>query len=150
VRHSLASLLLIIAMAVPVAASATGDLKFDDIRSQQAEIRAGVLAGTGRYKDMQQKTRTELLMRQEQVLALIAGKQHPDDLNPDQRTEVFNHLEWIEAAINKTEDERLICERRATLGSNRKQRVCRTAEQIREDRERARQEMDRQHTHINQ
>lgn len=138
-------LALIVAAATPVAwaANENNALQFDDIRSQQAEIQAGVVARTGRYKDMDNKTRDELLRRQLMVLSAIEGKEIPADLNAEQRTQVFNDLEWIEAAINRTEDERLVCEYRKTIGSTRKQRVCRTAAQMREDRERAREELDR-------
>lgn len=139
----LKAVILALMLAVPaVAAANSGELKFDDIRSQQSEIRAGVTARSGRYKDMSANTRTELLHRQTEVLNLIEDKIGPSDLNQDQRTALFNHLEWIEAAINREEDERLICERRTTIGSNRKERVCRTAAQIREERERARNELD--------
>ena len=142
-HHGFKVLVLFLALAMPMLASAdNGELKFDDIRTQQAEIRAGVVARTGRYKDIPPSERTELMTRQNEVLALIEGKSGPSELNPDQRTKVFNHLEWIEAAINKSADERLICERRATIGSNRKERVCRTEAQMREDRERARKQMD--------
>ena len=139
----LKALVLALALAVPALASAdNGGLKFDDIRTQQDEIRAGVIARSGPYKDMDSKTRTELLTRQTEILTLIDGKHVPADLNQDQRTRVFNHLEWIEAAINGAEDERLICERRATIGSNRKTRVCKTVAQLREERERSREQLD--------
>lgn len=135
----------VLAAILPAAAFATDNktLKFDDIRSQQAEIRTGVEARSGRYKDMQNTTRAELLRRQVEVLAIIEGKQVPDDLNAEQRTRVFNDLEWIEAAINHTDDERLVCEYTRTVGSNRKQRVCRTPTQIRENRERSKDELGR-------
>lgn len=125
------------------AAANQGGVLFDDIRTQQAEIRAGVVAKSGRYRDMAESTRNELLMRQTRMLAKIDGKKVPDELEQTQRTEVFNDLEWIEAAINRAEDERMVCEYTKTIGSNRKQRVCRTAEQMREDRERAKDQMDR-------
>ena len=143
---SLKAFVLAVVLAMPAfAAAATEDsgLKFDDVRTQQAEIRAGVMARSGPYKDMSSSTRTQLLNRQTEMLAIIDGKTGPGELNEEQRTRVFNSLEWIEATINQAEDERLICERRATIGSNRKERVCRTAAQMREERERAREEWDR-------
>ena len=138
-------LALIVVAATPAAALANEAkaLQFDDIRSQQLEIRTGVEARSGRYKDMDSKTREELLRRQSVVLSTIEGKEVPDDLSADQRTQVFNDLEWIEAAINRAKDEALICEYRKTIGSNRKTRVCATAGQMREERERAREELDR-------
>lgn len=138
-------LALIVAVATPAAALANEAqvLQFDDIRTQQAEIRSGVEARSGRYKDMDSKTRDELLRRQGVVLRTIEGKEIPSDLDAEQRTQVFNDLEWIEAAINRAEDEQLVCEYRKTIGSNRKSRVCRTPAQMREERDRAREELER-------
>lgn len=43
----------------------------------------------------------------------------------------------------KADDERMVCTLEKTLGSNRKQRVCRSLEQVRRDREAAREQMGR-------
>lgn len=117
-------------------------LQVESIRSQQAEIRSGVEARTGRYKDLSADTRSQLLNKQGEVLRLLDGKQSTDDLNEAQKTEVFNALEWIEAAINQTDDERMVCERRPILGSTRKERVCKTVAQMRQERDSARNRMD--------
>ena len=76
------------------------------------------------------------------MLALLEGKQSTQELSEDQRDEVFNTLEWIEATVNRAESERMICERRPVLGSNRKERVCKTAAQMQADRDAARERMD--------
>lgn len=137
-------LVLAIAFAVPTA-SATVDSKvmqIKDIKTQQAEIRAGVEAGTGPYKNLSTDTRNQLLTRQAQMLSILDGKQSTDQLSEDQKTEVFNTLEWIEATVNHAEDERIVCERRQILGSTRKERVCKTVAQLRQEREAAREQMD--------
>ena len=69
-------------------------------------------------------------------------QQSTDELSEQQKTEVFNTLEWIEAVANNSADERMVCERRPVLGSTRKERVCKTAAQWREEREAARSTMD--------
>lgn len=117
-------------------------LQVESIRSQQAEIRAGVESRTGRYRDLTADTRSQLLAKQGEVLRTLEGKQSTDELNEAQKTEVFNALEWIEAALNKSEDERLVCERRQILGSTRRERVCKTVAQMREERDAARNRMD--------
>ena len=49
-----------------------------------------------------------------------------------------------EAGVPATDDdERMVCERRKVLGSNRPERVCKTVAQRREEKERARADMDR-------
>jgi hypothetical protein len=135
---------LLLALAAP-AAFASADsrvLMLDDIRTQQHEIRDGVESRTGRYKDLSSVQRSELLSKQARMLETIEGKHSTDDLNDQQKTEVFNTLEWIEAVVNNDGEERMVCERRAILGSTRKERVCKTASQWREEREAARNMMD--------
>ena len=117
-------------------------LMLDDIRSQQREIRVGVEDRTGPYKDLSSTQRSELLAKQAQMLRTIEGKQSTAELNDVQKTEVFNTLEWIEAVVNNDDDERMVCERRAILGSTRKERVCKTQAQWREEREAARNLFD--------
>ncbi len=122
--------------------AAVAPLKFDDVRAQQKEIRAGVVAGTGRYKDMPEQDKQNLLKEQDQLLGIIGDKKDPSELDEDQRVQAFNILESIEAAINKAEDERVICERYQKTGTNRKVTVCRTARTMREQKERARRAME--------
>ncbi len=124
------------------AMAARQGLELQQVRDQQAEIRAGVLARSGPYKDMPDNTRMELLDKQNRLLSLIEGKQDAAELNENQRTEAFNLLEWIEGAVNKAGDERMVCERTRKTGSNRTVRVCRTERQWREARERARRQME--------
>lgn len=132
-----------LALAAPAFASVDSRvLMLDDIRTQQYEIRDGVEARTGRYKDLSASQRSELLNKQARMLQTIDGKRSTEELNDQQKTEVFNTLEWIEAVVNNQDDERMICERRPVLGSTRKERICKTAAQWREQREAARNMMD--------
>lgn len=128
-------------MLASVAAIAQPQL-LEEIRTQQAQIRAGLKAGSGPYAKLKATERDDLLVKQAAMLRDIEGKTHVDELNPDVRTSVFNTLELIEAVVNREDDERLVCERRPILGSTRKQRVCMTVGQRREAQERAREEMD--------
>ncbi len=141
--RSLIAALAICASVVfaPALAADTPSLNLDDVRAQQAEIRAGVQAGRGIYEGLPATKRGELVSRQERMLALIEGKQTADDLTEKQKIELFNTLEWIEATVNRAEDERMVCEVRTTIGSNRKERVCMTVAAMRRMREEGRQRM---------
>jgi len=136
--------LLGLALAAPAAFASVDSrvLMLDDIRTQQTEIRDGVESRTGRYKDLSASQRSELLNKQARMLETIEGKHSTEDLNAQQKTEVFNTLEWIEAVVNNDGDERMVCERRPVLGSTRKERICKTASQWREEREAARNMLD--------
>lgn len=124
------------------AIAADRGLELQAIREQQAQIRAGVIAKTGPYARLGDAKRHELLERQGRLLAIIEGKQIADELNERDRTEAFNILEWIEATVNATGDERMVCERTRKTGTNRTVRVCRTEREWREARERARRQME--------
>jgi hypothetical protein len=118
-------------------------LLIDDIRTQQAEIRNDVEARKAPYDDLSASERSELLQKQARMLQMLDGKRSTNDLNDEQKTEVFNTIEWIKAVANNNADERLVCERRTILGSTRKERVCKTASQWRAEREDAQNMMDR-------
>ena len=140
-----ASVFLIVAVAATTASAtppATA-LQTDAIRSQQAQIKAGIEARTGAYKDLPARTREQLLAQQALVLGLVEGRQTTADLDAAQQGELFAALESIDAMVNKANDERLVCELVKTLGSNRKERVCRTAGQVRAEHEATRDQINR-------
>jgi hypothetical protein len=127
--------------AISSTALATKSLDLEAIRSQQHEIRDSATARSGRFEDMPLATRTRLLEKQAALLTLLEGKQSADELSEPQRVEVFNTLEWIEATINQQPDERMICRRERTIGSNRLTRVCRTAAEEERMKEEARRRL---------
>ena len=134
---------LVVAATTASATPPATPLQTDAIRSQQAQIKAGVVARTGAYKDLPASTREQLLAQQALVLGLIEGKQTTDDLDASQKSKLFAALDAIDTMVNKASDERMVCQMRKTLGSNRNERVCRTAGQIREEREAVRNQLDR-------
>lgn len=137
------AVLLGLVLAAPAFASVDDRvLMLDDIRAQQSQIRDGVKSGSGRYKELSASQRNELLSKQARMLSTIEGKHSTAELNEQERVEVFNTLEYIEAVVNSADDERMVCERRPVLGSTRKERICKPASQWREEREAARNMMD--------
>lgn len=135
-------LLIAAAFCAPALANDTPPPNFSEIRAQQTEFRQEALAKKGPFKDLSDRERNELVAKQTELLTLIDGKQSLSDLTPDQQVSTINTLEWIKAAITKAEDERLICERVKLVGSNRPTRVCRTAAQVRADREAAEKSLE--------
>lgn len=109
--------------------------------TQQHEIRKQVLEQTGRYEEMPAVKRDEILAEQNKLFRLLDGKTSTTELDPAQKTEVFNALEKISANINNTDDERIVCERTKKTGSHQVTRVCKSVAQIRMEREQARENM---------
>jgi hypothetical protein len=138
-------LLVSFLFAVPLCALAS-DIPQDlnALRVRQAEIKAGLEAhSTGVYKEMSAQSRAELLARQSAMLALLEGKQAASELTDNQQAQVAQTIAWIDTELKQAGDERMVCERRQILGSNRKERVCMTAAQMRAQRDAARDRMDR-------
>ncbi|MFK3647241.1 hypothetical protein ACI2IY_02245 [Lysobacter enzymogenes] len=129
---SLAGLILAGVCAV---ASASGEPKpFDaaSVLEQQKQIRGDVEAKRGVYGQMNGDTRKELLLRQERLTKLLEGQRY-EELSPANREQAHADLAWIELAASGQEEEKVVCERVRTTGSNRVERVCRTVGQRRED-----------------
>jgi len=122
---------LVALAATSVARGETVDA--DAIRAQQAKIREDARVGRGIYENLSEAQRSELFTHQDVTLRLIEGKQTTEELSEPERLKLFNQLEAIEALVNQAQDQRLICERVATIGTNRKERVCKTVAQRREE-----------------
>lgn len=124
--------------ALALASADPQQLTIRDILTQQTQLRAQVVAGKGAFKDMSKTERAALVERQDRVLQMLGGLETLETMAPDQRTIVFNDLEWIKAVVAKAEDDRMVCEYTKIAGSNRMQSVCMTAKEQREHREGAR------------
>lgn len=135
------SAVLVMTSMVAMAAADPQQLTIRDIVTQQTQLRAQVTAGKGAFKDLSKTERQALIERQDRVLQMLGGAQTLDEMPPDQRTVVFNELEWIKAAVTKAEDERKVCEYTRAVGSNRMVSVCMTAKEQREYREGSQQSL---------
>ncbi|KAF1714672.1 hypothetical protein CSC74_15595 [Pseudoxanthomonas yeongjuensis] len=130
-KPSLFACLLLLATTYD-AGAADPALRSADILAQQRGIRADMDARTDRYVDMPRSTRKAILADQDRLAVLLEGKVDTSQLDPSSRDEVASLLASIDAAVNRTGDERLICTREARIGSNYMTRVCRTPSQLRE------------------
>lgn len=111
------------------------------IVDQQKQLRADVVSKKGAFKDLTQVERDELTKKQDRILQLLEGRDDISQLRAEESVEVFNHLEWVSAVVRNAEEDRQVCERSRTVGSNRFQVVCMTAKEYREHKERARQSL---------
>ena len=121
-------------------------VQVQDITTQQAQIRADVLAKRGRYAKLSDQNRDALISKQDQVLALVAGKTSTSELSAENRVAVFNLLEGIQGIINNAQSDAIVCKMEKQIGSNFPKRVCMTAQEAELQREAARQEMSRSRT----
>ncbi len=117
-----------------------------DVLASQQQLRVALDARQGAFKELDDDERAAIIQKQVAIFRLLEGKDAIEALNEPQRVELFNHLEWIKAAVTRAEDNRKICEKVKAVGSNRMQLVCTTAGQQRQDRERARDMLERPQT----
>lgn len=108
----------------------------DQIRTQQAELRQAIEKKSGNYAQYSEEERKTILARQDDVLAVLGDKTSIDDLGPEGKVRLTNALEAVDAAVNRAEDNRMICEIVKRTGSNRSEQKCMTVGQRRQMRER--------------
>lgn len=120
-----------------------------DVLAQQQAIRADMRARTDRFVDMPRSTQKAILADQERLAALLQGKTDTSQLDPSARDEVVSLIASIDAAINRSGDERLVCTREARVGTNYMTRVCRTPSQIREQQARGQKLLNDERSRIN-
>jgi hypothetical protein len=105
--------------------------------AKQERIRRAVQTSSAGFSEVPSATKNELLQRQDALIALLGTRSYAD-LSEQERAQALEQIAWIDNVATKAADERVVCERVRTAGSNMMQRVCTTARSQRESREAAR------------
>ncbi len=105
------------------------------IRTAQSDLRLAIERKSGNYSHFNDDERKAIFTRQDEVLALIEGKQAIADLGPDGKIALANALAAVDASVARAEDSRMICERIKPVGSNRPQNKCMSVGQRRQMRD---------------
>lgn len=111
------------------------------VLTQQKLIREQIDAGQGAYGKLNIATRQEVRERQDKLNKLLEGRSY-EQLTEAEQDQARLDMAWIEYA-GKTDDDRLVCERVRTTGSNRVERICKTVAQRREEKEQNKNNADR-------
>ena len=138
--------LLVLVATMPVA-MARDDIDVTQsaqaIVEQQQRIREAVVAKRNGWDEVPAEQRNAVLRDQDQVFLLLQGRQTVSELPPNQQLKVANLLESIKAAAIGAESQRKVCTRERKVGSNFSHRVCRTAGDIRKERDATRDGLQR-------
>ena len=114
-------------------------VKFDPAKfeKQRSAIEKEITRGE-RYAEISDQDKRDVLEALEAMSGLLEGKSGIDELNADQRIELFNRQETVNTLLTgAAEDSRLICKRQTKTGSHRQETKCVTVAQARTDRENA-------------
>ena len=125
-------------MSAPAVFAQTSSLRVATVLTEQAQLRVELEAGSGRAAKISAAKRADLLARQKELLDMLAGKKTAKELSDAQRTFALDTLALIDAAVVDDDEDRLVCRREKTIGSNMVTRSCRTVSQMRLDQQRAR------------
>ncbi len=131
------ALILMLALATVASASQQGGVQavhIADIESflaQQQAIRAD-MAGAKKFKHVADFDKRQLYAAQDEMFALLTGRNSTDELDSDQLVALYNAQEVVNSVLAEAELDRPICERQTVLGSRRIQTVCLTVRERRD------------------
>jgi hypothetical protein len=103
-------------------------------------------ANTKEFEALTKDERASLAAAQAELRGILDGRATMAELDVDAKLRVFNAHERVLALVMQAEDNRLVCKQTKRLGSHRHQLVCRTAKQLREDRDNTQNELRRART----
>ena len=139
-------LVAFVSVALPVKAEQEPRSVAEIIEEQRA-VREDILKQEDGWDAIAETKRTAVIERQDSVLKRLSAIETLDQLDPTELTTLSNDLEWIRSVALDAEGERIVCTRERKTGSNRVERVCRTAAQIARDRREASEGWQRVQSH---
>ena len=104
-------------------------------------IDAAIATNDPRVASLSDKDKRDLKAEQAKVRKLLAGKEALGDLPSRDRLTAYNSLETIYGIVSGNREDRVVCRREHTIGSNRPQTNCMTAKDRQQAREAAVQAM---------
>ncbi|MDR7097812.1 uncharacterized protein YqeY [Lysobacter niabensis] len=98
----------------------------DKVRDEQVMLMSNLQDRKGAFKNLDESKRSVLVEQHHRLMALLEGKHAPDELSGEARGEVATLLEVMENAVEELGQERTMCTRVKTIGSNKAELVCKT------------------------
>lgn len=127
-------LVAVVGLCIAFGAAAQTE-KVSRILAQQLQIQEQVESSTGSYSRFDRDARKRIEQAQRRVFALLDGVTDVEQLNAQDRADLFNALEEVKAVITNNDEDRQECWRERKLGSMRQITRCATVAERREARE---------------
>ncbi len=96
-----------------------------------------------RFEHTTAKERSEIDARFADMQSMFDKHATVDQMNPDEKVQLFNDQEAINATLNNRDNDRLVCEHVAPVGSHIPRTTCRTYGQIMQSRRDTQQMMNK-------
>lgn len=137
-RRTVAMLCLslgLIGFATGVAAADEGFVSKKRLQPEQfpqlVELLRVEMSPGGRFEFVEDRERDSVEAELARMGELLAGRRSLDELQENEKVALINAQEAVNAILTRRDRDRLICQRRAVVGSHMKQTVCETyGEQI--------------------
>lgn len=142
ITHAGLAIVLLLAISNLSVASEQKVVAASSIISEQKSIRADIEARSEKYSGLSGNQRQEILNNQDELFQLLDGKQSVADLSKGEQKKVIDSLDRISELTSAGDGERLVCERVKVVGSNRVERICKTASERDRERLDAQKNMD--------
>ena len=108
-------------------AQATAPATLAGILAQQREIQAALQRNDSRFAHLDAFRRSRIKQNQETVFRRAAGYRTMEEMKADDQLALFNALKRIESLlIQRDEDDHMVCERVAIVGTRRYEMACMT------------------------
>lgn len=146
-RFGLTALVMLLPLGLAHAAKTEKIVKADTrdsfaalVTTVQQEMKPG-----GRYGYIDKKEAEDVNRGLAYMQSLLDRFGSVDQMSPDAKIDLFNHQEKVNAILTRRDNNRLVCESVAPMGSHIPRTTCRTYGLIEADRRNARQTMDNFH-----
>lgn len=143
-------LLAIALLTLPVLASnEIVAVDLEQLRTKYTEMAGDIRDRRPPYDTFTDTERARLQSLQARALEIAASRQHYDELEAQERSELSELMQSIDAVASTPMNEQLVCRRERRRDSHLTIRVCKTAAQMRREREDARNLLDQRGHCIN-
>jgi hypothetical protein len=130
------------AHAAPAAATPMVGQTLNSFEQDSARIRKDMQPG-GKYGHISNIERSRVEDRLADMQKLLAAHANAADMQPSDKVALLNAQEEINGILNHNDNNRLVCEHVAPVGSHRPITTCHTYAEIMQQRERTQHDMER-------
>ena len=149
--HRLGLAALILACALPATHVVAGDVPVEkavvadsaDKFATVAETIRNEMKPEGRYEFIKDRERSEVERGLDGMAALLGKSGSVAAMNREEQVQLFNLQERVNGILTKSDSSRLVCERRAPVGSNIPQTKCATYGEIERARVKTQNDLQR-------
>ena len=123
-RSALLVLVFVLIAGAASAAQPTVEKNIPDFLARQQLLRQDLVSGAPKFSYIDNQTKEKVYAAQDVMFRILKDKKSTDDLNQQERVQVYNAQSEVAAILDNALAERPICENKPKLGSHLHQVEC--------------------------